>query len=222
MILQGLTPKDPSKFTNTEKEIVTLDISLQLIIVESLDDSMYNHVVNCKTSKNMWETIEIICEGMEEVRENRLKILTSAYEAFKSNLGEGISELFERYNKLINDLNLHDKFYTKKEVNRKFMLNLPIHLEDKISSIREAKDMSVILDIWKLKTYELELKQRNKIYGISKQSHKSTALVAIELMIEKRPERKIEKSMAKAKEVFVAELDDSKAESEDENNFYTL
>ena len=38
VILQGLIPKDPSEFTGTKKETVTLDISLQLIIVESLDD----------------------------------------------------------------------------------------------------------------------------------------------------------------------------------------
>ena len=65
------------------------------------------------------KTIEIICEGTYEVRENRLEILTLAYEAFKLNPGEEISELFERFNKLINDLNLHEKFYSKKEVNKK-------------------------------------------------------------------------------------------------------
>ena len=57
------------------------------------------------------------------------------------------------------------------------MLNLPIHLEDKISTIREAKDMSTMnLDklYTKLKTYELELEQRKKIYWISKLTHKCT------------------------------------------------
>ena len=39
--------------------------------------------------------------------------------------------------------------------------------------------------------------------------------------MEKRSERKIEKSVTKAEEVFVAELDDYKAESENENDFYT-
>ena len=124
---------------------------------------MYNHVVNCKTVKHMWETIYIICEGTEEVRENRREILTSDYKAFKSKPGLGISELFKRFNNLINDLNLNGKFYSKKEVNRKFMLNLPIHLEDKISAIREAKDMSTMnLDklYGKLKTYEMELDHR--------------------------------------------------------------
>ena len=70
------------------------------------------------------------------------------------------------------------------------MLNLPIHLNDKISAIRKAKDMSTMnLDklYRRLKTYELELEQRKEIYGISKQRHKSTALVVTEPFIEKRP-----------------------------------
>ena len=57
----------------------------------------------------------------------------------------------------------------------------------------------------KLKTYELELEKRQEIYGISKQTHKSTALVFNELVIKKKPERKAEKAKTQAEEVFVAE-----------------
>ncbi|KAL8092201.1 hypothetical protein AgCh_034479 [Apium graveolens] len=42
----------------------------------------------------------------------------------------------ERFNKLINDLQLHDKYYEAEEVNLKFLLTLPDHLEQKISAIR--------------------------------------------------------------------------------------
>ena len=125
-------PKDP------------LDKNLQLILVESLDPVMYNPVVNCKDAKHIWETIETINEGTEEVRENRLEILTSEYEHFKSTSGEGISEVFERYNKLINKLNLQGKFYTQKKINRKFLLTLPTHLEHRITTIRESRDMNEV------------------------------------------------------------------------------
>ena len=77
-------PKDPADYTPDEKEDASLDINLQLILVDSLDPIMYNHVVNCKDAKYIWETIETINEGTEEVRENRLEILTYEYEHFKS------------------------------------------------------------------------------------------------------------------------------------------
>ena len=152
-------PKDPADYTADEKEDASLDINLQLIFVESLDPIMYNHVVNCKDAKHILETIETINEGTEEVRENRLEILTSEYEHFKSISGEGISEVFERYNKLINKLNLQGKFYTQKDINRKFLLTLPTHLEHRITAIRESRDMnedSLERLYGMLKNYELE------------------------------------------------------------------
>ena len=56
-------PKDPTKYTSYEKEDSFLDINLQLILVESLDPIMYNHMANCKDAKHIWETIETINEG---------------------------------------------------------------------------------------------------------------------------------------------------------------
>ncbi|KAK1392927.1 hypothetical protein POM88_011983 [Heracleum sosnowskyi] len=88
-------PKDPKDYTPDKKEDVTLDACLQLILVDCLDPVMHNHVLNCDTAKHIWDTIEIINEGTEEVRENKLEILTSQYEHFRSNPGEGISETYE-------------------------------------------------------------------------------------------------------------------------------
>lgn len=136
--------KDPKTVTADEKEEASLDLNLQLILIESLDPVMFNHVANYRDTKHIWEIIQIINEGTEEVRENRLEILTSEYEHFRSNPGEGISEVFERYNKLINNLNLEGKYYTTKEVNRKFMLTLSVHLEHRITAIREGRDLGEV------------------------------------------------------------------------------
>ena len=81
-------PKDPVDYTPDEKDDASLDINLQLILVESLDLIMYNHVVNCKDAKQIWETIETINEGTKEVRENKPEILTSEYEHFNSTSGK--------------------------------------------------------------------------------------------------------------------------------------
>ena len=174
-------PKDPTRYTPDEKEDASLNINLQLILVESLDSAMYNYVVNCKDAKHIWDKIEIINEGIEEVTENKLEILTSEYEQFKSTSDEGISEIFERYNKLINNINMNGKFYTQKEINRKFLLTLPTHMEHWITTIRESIDMNeVSLErlYGILKTYELEQIQQKEIYGKGRVVSTSTALVA--------------------------------------------
>ena len=158
-IPQKFMPKDPSDFSDTEKDKVALDTSLQLIVVESLDTAMLNQVINCSNAKQIWDTIELVMEGTSEVKENRLDILISQYEASKLLPGESITQVFERQNKLLNDLNLHGKVYTSREVNRKFMLTLLSHLEHKISSIRERDDineMAIERLYGNLKTHEME------------------------------------------------------------------
>ena len=106
-IPQKFMPKESSEFSDTEKDKVALNTSLQLIIVESLDTAMLNQMINCSSAKHMWDTIELLMEGTAEVKENRLDILTSQYtRPFKSLPGESFTQVFERYNKLLNDLNL--------------------------------------------------------------------------------------------------------------------
>ncbi|XP_063948045.1 uncharacterized protein LOC135152143 [Daucus carota subsp. sativus] len=159
---------------------MNLDDALQLILVESLAPVMYNVVVNCTNAKQIWDTLEIINKGSEKVRENKKEILMAQYEQFGSNPGEGISEVFIRLNNPINNLNLNGKYYDKKEVNTKFLLTLPEHLEHRITAIRESRDLneiSVEKPYGVLKTYELEQVQTKQRYGWGKTLSNSRALV---------------------------------------------
>ena len=82
---------------------------------------------------------------------------------------------------MINNLNINGKYYSIREVNKKFLLTLPTHLEHRITAIREARDLSEIsLDrlYGVLKTYELEQIQQKEVYGKDRMVSTSTALVA--------------------------------------------
>ena len=175
----------------------------------------------------MWDTIELLMEGTAEVKENRLDILTSQYEAFKSLPGENISQVFERYNKLLNDLNLHGKHYSSREVNRKFMLTLPSHLEHKISSIRERDDineMSIERLYVKLKTHEMEQEQRQIIYGPGIVDSKNTALLKTTALVVRsvdETDSRVEKPVYDKQEVVEADYTES-TQGSDEDDFYTM
>ena len=102
------------------------------------------------------------------------------YEQFGSDPGDGISEVFIRYNNLINNLNLNGKYYDNKEMNLKFLLTLPEHLEHRITAIRESRDLHEI-SLEKLygvlRTYELEQFQTKQRYGWGKTLGNSRALI---------------------------------------------
>lgn len=110
-------PKDPSKYNDPKKEKVALDGNLQLIICESMDLNMYGTVAHCSSAKKMWDLIEVLCEGTPEVRKNKKQILVYQYEAFMAQTKEGITEVFEIFNRLINDLKLYDKHYETEDLN---------------------------------------------------------------------------------------------------------
>ncbi|KAL8108664.1 hypothetical protein AgCh_024938 [Apium graveolens] len=219
-------PKDPSEYTEPEREKVSLDSALQLILIESLDNVMYNNIINCDTTKQIWENIEILCEGTEEVRSNQRRILISQYEGFMAKPNEGITDVFERFNKLINDLQLHDKFYDVEEVNLKFLLTLPDHLEQKISAIREGRDLSrITLEVLYgvLKTYELEMIQKKSLRdGQGYVMDGSSALIVNDGQTSNDEQRSptpatstSEKRVNDTEEQVILELDE-------EDEFYTL
>ncbi|KAL8126473.1 hypothetical protein AgCh_013672 [Apium graveolens] len=83
-------PKDPSEYTEPEKEKVFLDSGLHLILIKSLDNVMYNKIFNCDTAKQIWEKIEILCEGTKEVRD------ITEVEAEQKMLEEAINNARER------------------------------------------------------------------------------------------------------------------------------
>ena len=57
-------PKDPADYTADEKEDASLDINLQLLLVESLDPTMYNHVVNCKDANIYGKQLRQLMKGL--------------------------------------------------------------------------------------------------------------------------------------------------------------
>ncbi|XP_074377819.1 uncharacterized protein LOC141719344 [Apium graveolens] len=191
-----------------------------------MDDDMSHQIMVFESARHMWETIELLMEGTEDVRKNRLDILTSQYEAFKCFLGESITRVFERLNKLLNELSIHGKTYPQREVNKKFMLFLPHHLENKVSSVRERVDsetMTLEKLYGKMKTHEMEHEQRKIIYGggtvDSKNAEllKTTALVASGI---KELDISDEKPKSKAETLFEAEMDDGNL-SGNPSDYYT-
>ena len=127
----------------------------------------------------------------------------------------------KRYNKLINKLNLQGKFYTQKEINKKFLLTLPTHLEHRITVIRELRDMNeVSLErlYGVLKTYELEQIQQKEIYGKGRVVSASTSLVA---EIPQKVEEKILQSSSLNQEAIIVEYGITSPNQYD-GDFYSL
>ncbi|XP_074376900.1 uncharacterized protein LOC141718420 [Apium graveolens] len=109
---QEFIPKDPSEYTDRDKELVYLDATLRSILVESMDSNMHHRIKDCVSAKHMWETIEAIVEGTED--KNRLNFLMSEYKEFNSLSGESIKQLLGRYTRLLDEMSTLGKKYSQK------------------------------------------------------------------------------------------------------------
>ncbi|KAL8097602.1 hypothetical protein AgCh_030654 [Apium graveolens] len=125
-------------------------------------------VIGCKTEKEIWDALETRCQGTDAIKKNRRTILTQEYEHFNSKADESLTDLYDRFVKLLNDLSLVDKEYDLEDSNLKFLLALPENWDLKSTTIRDNYDLAETTfdEIYgMLKTYELEMDQRNKRHG---------------------------------------------------------
>lgn len=60
------------------------------IIYSSLDDNLFERVVNYKSAKEVWDALVILHEGTEEVRKNKESLLVKKYEIFPHEHGKDI------------------------------------------------------------------------------------------------------------------------------------
>ena len=144
------------------------------------------------------------------------------HEQFGSNPGEWNSEVFIRFNNLITNLNLNGKYYDNIEMKLKFLLTILEHLEERITTIRESRDLNKIsLDklYGVVKTYELEQLQTKQRYSWGKIFGSSKALVMESPVLEEN--KNVVVPSKTTQQVVVPEVGPIASSSGDED-FYSM
>ncbi|XP_074377442.1 uncharacterized protein LOC141718961 [Apium graveolens] len=101
------------------------DAKVKNILHNSLYTVMSNRVFAYKTVKDIWDALKTQCQGTLAIKKNRRVILIQAYELFKAKFDESLTETYDRFLTLLNDLSLTGKEYDKEDSNTKFLRALP-------------------------------------------------------------------------------------------------
>ena len=174
------TPKLPHEFTEEEEKEVHKDKKAMNILFNGLDTDLFDCVLNCTTAKEIWDTLQVICEGTEQVRENKMQLFIQQYEHFHFSHGESLNDTFSRFQKLLNSLKLYGRIYPTKDTNLKFLRALPKEWKPMTVALRQSsefKEHSLEKLYGVLKTYELEIQQDEELEK-GQRKDKSVALVA--------------------------------------------
>lgn len=73
------------------------DKKITNILINDLDKNMFNNIVNCTLAKEVWDTIQTLCEGTEQVRKNKIQLLVKKYESFHFKQGGPINDIYSRF-----------------------------------------------------------------------------------------------------------------------------
>ncbi|KAI3678331.1 hypothetical protein L6452_37618 [Arctium lappa] len=104
------------EYTDEDRRMFGLDSKVRAIIAQSLPDEVYHSFVNFSTAKDMWTTLCVLYEGTDEVKKSRKISLVRKYELFSIEKGESLSNYYNRFNNLLNDLKLLGKLYDNEEI----------------------------------------------------------------------------------------------------------
>ena len=136
------------------------------ILFNVLDKDMFDNVINCTISKEVWDTVLILCEETEQVRDNKIQLLIQQYEHFHFKQIKILSDTYNRFQKLLNALKLYGRAYSTKDTNIKFLRSLPKEWNLMTIFLRyshEFKDYNLEKLYGVLKTYELKFKRMRRL-----------------------------------------------------------
>jgi len=174
-----LVPKKLMDLNKDEIALVSLDKKAKNIIVSAVDDSMLQNLIHCNSAKEMWQSLIILMEGTEEVRDDRRSLLNQKYEAFRQNPKEAIIDTFENFFKIVNGLRVYGRVFTNGELNDKFLRSLTKDWDNKVCAIREFGRLAETDPqnlFGKLMSYELQINSRKEEEEKSRSSMKEKTI----------------------------------------------
>ncbi|KAL8456771.1 hypothetical protein ACS0TY_034860 [Phlomoides rotata] len=173
-----IIPKPKNEWIEEDKRRNNLDNVAKNTIYHTLDKIVFSKIKQCKTAKEIWEKLEMMCEGTDQIKENKLMIAVQKFENFKMKPGETLEKFDSRFTEILNEMESLDKHYSQREKNLKVIRALPTEWDMKVVAMRESKDLSRIstFELFSdLKAFEFDIERRK---DEETPSSKLTALIA--------------------------------------------
>ncbi|XP_045798087.1 uncharacterized protein LOC123892341 [Trifolium pratense] len=160
--------KVKASWTDDDKRKVLFDKKAKNLLQSALGMDEFFRISQCKTAKEIWDTLEVTHEGTTEVKRSKLNTLSQEYEMFRMQPGETILDLQKRFSHLTNHLMALGKTFTNDELNLKVLRSLTRAWQPKVTAISEKKSlskMSLAALFGKLQEHEMELDQLERHEG---------------------------------------------------------
>ena len=113
--------KPRADWTEEERRLVQYNLKAKNIITSALGIDEYFRVSNCKSAKDMWDTLQVTHEGTTDVKRSRINTLTHEYELFRMNANESIQGMQKRFTHIVNHLASLGKIFPNEDLINKVL-----------------------------------------------------------------------------------------------------
>nr|GFA26530.1 hypothetical protein [Tanacetum cinerariifolium] len=117
-----------------------------------------------KDTKAFWEAIENRFRGNKESKKMQKTILKQNYENFAASSQEGLDNTYDRFQKLISQLEIHGEVISHEDANLKLLRSLPLAWNNIALIMSNKSDLDTLSmdDLYNnLKVYEYEIKSQS-------------------------------------------------------------
>ncbi|GJU58502.1 hypothetical protein Tco_1236268 [Tanacetum coccineum] len=119
-----------------------------------------------KDAKTLWEAIKARFGGNKESKKMQKTILKQQYENFAASRSEGLDKTYDRFQKLISQLEIHGEVISQEDANLKLLRSLPSAWNTHTLIMRNKSDLDTLSmdDLYNnLKVYEAEIKGQSSL-----------------------------------------------------------
>ncbi|GJV15148.1 zinc knuckle CX2CX4HX4C containing protein [Tanacetum coccineum] len=115
------------------------EIELMNLILLSIPNEIYNSVDACTTAKEMWKIVERLTRGTIQNQVDRETRFTYEFDQFVAEREEALVSVYNRFARLMNDLERNKMIFLIFTVNTKFLNNLQPEWLKYVTQVRLAK-----------------------------------------------------------------------------------
>ncbi|XP_022004485.1 uncharacterized protein LOC110902055 [Helianthus annuus] len=129
---------------------------------QSVNETIFEHIATCKTSKDAWEVLHKAYRGEHRVKTVRLQTLRCEFDNLRMKESETIEDYVNRTTIIVNQLRMNEERIDEQRVIEKILRSLTRKYESVVVAIEESKDLNTISTeelLGILQSHELRLKQ---------------------------------------------------------------
>ncbi|GJT33323.1 ribonuclease H-like domain-containing protein [Tanacetum coccineum] len=141
---------------------------IKSILLLAIPDEYLLKFHNVPDAKSLWAAIKSRFGGNEESKKMQKNVLKHQFENFVTASNETLDKAYDRFQKLISQLEIHGAYVSKEDINQKFLRSLPPSWSQIALIMRNKPDIDEvdIDDLYNnLRVYEDELKSGD--FGVS-------------------------------------------------------